>query len=552
MPEDVLEPPAASTDSHLPAPAPSGMAAMAHRGQGRQCSKRHATGNRLLLAAPGSSPDVIREKLSNGSAQNRSVSSAGFGKLRCPHEATVSVTWRSVLSGGCGGRADPCLWGVVLQSEDGWEYSICWWFSIANPFFGGERPIRTARDGACDILLLGFLRSTGSRGETWISALSSTPPHHLQQESICRGAKMEWSLGRVRELVADGMQVHTGLRVQCGMGTAALSTAALHVATAIGWAGAWLRPPAWAHTALSGHLRTGVLSSSEGVGGAKGRQGSLDEQNGLAYCPCFRCTANGEGLNQRLVSQPAGLRQALHPWSAWAGCTRGCVDQGRYLSSGHHPARPEVFFLRPCRLRSPPPFSSPATPRSHDVELLERSFPALLAEFGNVYNQPPARSGSSLPPGWKANSTPHGQWWTYYLVNQGETLALNARRCPRAWRVLGQLRTFIANNVFGNACFSVLTPGALITEHYGPTNVRLRCHLGLRVPSACELVAVQRTAPGWSSWWTFGTLTWQQRSGRLWTTFLPPVAETRSKPCCLVVVVVVVVVVKEEEEEECF
>ncbi len=59
-------------------------------------------------------------------------------------------------------------------------------------------------------------------------------------------------------------------------------------------------------------------------------------------------------------------------------------------------------------------------------------------------------------------------------------MAPNARRCPRAWRVLGQLRTFIANNVFGNACFSVLSPGAMITEHYGPTNVRLRCHLGKR------------------------------------------------------------------------
>ncbi|KAF0022286.1 hypothetical protein F2P81_025462 [Scophthalmus maximus] len=219
----------------------------------------------------------------------------------------------------------------------------------------------------------------------------------------------------------------------------------------------------------------------------KGKHGSLlEEQNGFTFCQsseCFRCTSAGESLNQRLYHSLQDYAKR-YTWSGMGRVHKGVRDQGRYLNSRPTIQRPEVFFLPD--LPSAPFFSREV--QRHDVELLEQSFPALLAEFESIYHQPPARGGSSLPPGWKANSTPRGQWWTYYLVNQGTPLVLNVRRCPRAWRVLGQLRTFIANNVFGNACFSVLTPGALITEHYGPTNVRLRCHLGLRVPPSCELV----------------------------------------------------------------
>lgn len=76
------------------------------------------------------------------------------------------------------------------------------------------------------------------------------------------------------------------------------------------------------------------------------------------------------------------------------------------------------------------------------------------------------------------NSTPSGEWFTFYLVNQGMCVPRNCRRCPRTYRLLGSLRTCIGNNVFGNACISVLSPGTVIAEHYGPTNIRIRCHLG--------------------------------------------------------------------------
>ncbi|XP_036382887.1 aspartate beta-hydroxylase domain-containing protein 2 [Megalops cyprinoides] len=299
---------------------------------------------------------------------------------------------------------------------------------------------------------------------------------------------MEWSLERVREMVAGGMQSVRECE-SSAVGTAfCLLLLFVWYCYRVGreHSSPPLRGGYSADPGRGGGPGSALISPEVG-GRGKGRQSAgVEEQNGFAYChspECFRCIHAGEGLNQRLYHSLQDYAKR-YTWAGMGRVHKGVRDQGRYLSSRPSIQKPEVFFLPD--LPSAPFFSREA--QKHDVELLERSFPALLAEFESVYHHPPARTGSSLPPGWKANSTPHGQWWTFYLVNQGTPLALNARRCPRAWRVLGQLRTFIANNVFGNACFSVLSPGALITEHYGPTNVRLRCHLGLRVPSGCELV----------------------------------------------------------------
>ncbi|XP_019362208.1 PREDICTED: aspartate beta-hydroxylase domain-containing protein 2 [Gavialis gangeticus] len=205
-------------------------------------------------------------------------------------------------------------------------------------------------------------------------------------------------------------------------------------------------------------------------------------QNGYVYChspECVRCTPS-DGLNQKLYHN---LQEYAKRYS-WAGMGRihkGIRDQGRYLSSRPSIQKPEVFFLPD--LPTMPYFSREA--QKHDVELLERNFQTILCEFETLYK---AFSNCSLPQGWKMNSTPSGEWFTFYLVNQGLCVPRNCRKCPRTYRLLGSLRTCIGNNVFGNACISVLSPGTVIAEHYGPTNIRIRCHLGLKTPSGCELV----------------------------------------------------------------
>ncbi|XP_076859439.1 aspartate beta-hydroxylase domain-containing protein 2 [Brachyhypopomus gauderio] len=309
---------------------------------------------------------------------------------------------------------------------------------------------------------------------------------------------MEWSLERMREWVAGGMQ--SVRECECGAVGTALCLALLFIwycyrmgceQSATSLHGGYTHEPRGSALQtgglapdLSSRSAASKLCQVGGVAGGGGRAGG-EELNGFAYCQSAdRFSQPGEGLNRRLYHSLQEYAKR-YTWAGMGRVHKGVRGQGRSPPRGRPSIqKAEVFFLPD--LPSAPFFSREA--QKHDVELLERSVAALLAEFECVYRSPPARNSSPLPPGWKANGTPRGRWWTFYLVNQGTPMALNARRCPRAWRVLGQLRTFIANNVFGNACFSVLGPGATIAEHYGPTNVRLRCHLGLKVPSNCELV----------------------------------------------------------------
>ncbi|XP_069850332.1 aspartate beta-hydroxylase domain-containing protein 2 [Dipodomys merriami] len=195
---------------------------------------------------------------------------------------------------------------------------------------------------------------------------------------------------------------------------------------------------------------------------------------------CAACGAPGCGRDQRLYRN---LQEYAKRYS-WAGMGRihkGIREQGRYRGGRPSIQKPEVFFLPD--LPTAPYFARDA--QKHDVELLERNFQTILCEFEALYK---AFSNCSLPQGWKAHSAAGGEWLTFHLLSQGVCVPRNCRRCPRTSRLLGSLRTCIGNNVFGNACISVLSPGTVIAEHYGPTNIRVRCHLGLKTPSGCELV----------------------------------------------------------------
>lgn len=64
------------------------------------------------------------------------------------------------------------------------------------------------------------------------------------------------------------------------------------------------------------------------------------------------------------------------------------------------------------------------------------------------------------------------------LYSAGVCVAGNCRSCPYTYRTLLSLRTFISSNSLGSAGFWLLGPGATLGSCYGPTNTRLRCHLG--------------------------------------------------------------------------
>lgn len=105
-----------------------------------------------------------------------------------------------------------------------------------------------------------------------------------------------------------------------------------------------------------------------------------------------------------------------------------------------------------------------------DKSILETNFKCIFEEFKNLYESEEAN--------WLLNDTPNGRWRVCHLINQGCIITTNCKLCPVTFNLVSSLPSVMKNNVFSNVAFSVIEPETFITEHYGPTNVRSRCHLG--------------------------------------------------------------------------
>jgi aspartate beta-hydroxylase len=79
----------------------------------------------------------------------------------------------------------------------------------------------------------------------------------------------------------------------------------------------------------------------------------------------------------------------------------------------------------------------------------------------------------------------HGRWDVLMLLERGRPNSDVLARCPAVASLLRQHGA--VDGLGGLAYVSRLAPGTDIEPHRGPTNVRLRCHLGLVVPPACGL-----------------------------------------------------------------
>lgn len=86
-----------------------------------------------------------------------------------------------------------------------------------------------------------------------------------------------------------------------------------------------------------------------------------------------------------------------------------------------------------------------------------------------------------------------GEWTVYRLYSLGTRIEVQCRLCPETVRAVESLP---ALSHTGLVYFSVLAPGTHIIPHCGPTNTRLRCHLGLVVPDGCR-IRVGDEVRGW-------------------------------------------------------
>jgi hypothetical protein len=73
-----------------------------------------------------------------------------------------------------------------------------------------------------------------------------------------------------------------------------------------------------------------------------------------------------------------------------------------------------------------------------------------------------------------------GSWDVLFLYERGRRHDANCARCPATVAVLEAHE--IVRTMAGLAYFSRMSPGTHVAPHRGPTNMRVRCHLGVSVP----------------------------------------------------------------------
>ena len=105
---------------------------------------------------------------------------------------------------------------------------------------------------------------------------------------------------------------------------------------------------------------------------------------------------------------------------------------------------------------------------------LEKAYEAILQEYRGLEND-------VLHPH-PQNLTDKGRWNVAYLYNMAKLDKVNADRCPRTMSALAK---FPGAGIAGQAYFSIMTPGTHVRPHCGPTNKRIRCHLGLTEARDC-------------------------------------------------------------------
>jgi len=76
-----------------------------------------------------------------------------------------------------------------------------------------------------------------------------------------------------------------------------------------------------------------------------------------------------------------------------------------------------------------------------------------------------------------------GRWGVLFLLEMGRRNEAVLARCPVTASVIDKHRTVTTRG--GLMYFSCLDPHTRVAPHQGPTNLRLRCHLGLEVPDGC-------------------------------------------------------------------
>jgi aspartyl/asparaginyl beta-hydroxylase (cupin superfamily) len=114
------------------------------------------------------------------------------------------------------------------------------------------------------------------------------------------------------------------------------------------------------------------------------------------------------------------------------------------------------------------------------IDLLEGQYYQISKEFDDVLLSGKLKLHPQSSGGPDQNIT-EGDWNIFELISSGRVNQRNAVEAPITASILSGIPE-VVNQPRGLAYFSVLTPRSHILAHCGPTNTRIRIHLGLRVP----------------------------------------------------------------------
>ncbi|XP_056128274.1 aspartyl/asparaginyl beta-hydroxylase isoform X6 [Rhinichthys klamathensis goyatoka] len=139
-------------------------------------------------------------------------------------------------------------------------------------------------------------------------------------------------------------------------------------------------------------------------------------------------------------------------------------------------------------LRAQPWWTPEDTGYTDLVKVLERNWLTIRDEALSVLD---GNSGQFLPE--DENLREKGDWGQFTLWQQGRKAASSCRSVPKTCALLERYPEATGCKR-GQIKFSVMRPGTHVWPHTGPTNCRLRMHLGLIIPpSGCRIRCTNQT-----------------------------------------------------------
>lgn len=139
-------------------------------------------------------------------------------------------------------------------------------------------------------------------------------------------------------------------------------------------------------------------------------------------------------------------------------------------------------------LRAQPWWTAEQTGYTDLVKVLERNWLTIRDEALSVLD---SNSGQFLPE--DENLREKGDWGQFTLWQQGRKVASSCRSVPKTCALMERFPETTGCKR-GQIKFSVMQPGTHVWPHTGPTNCRLRMHLGLVIPSkGCRIRCTNQT-----------------------------------------------------------